>query len=158
MGRVGIRAVAILLKESEILLIHRINDGKEFWVLPGGGVEENEKIEDTVVREVEEEASIKCKIVKLLYTHIYSDLGHKQFYYLCKYISGYLKLGEYNEFHTMKVENQIYDPTWVNVEKLPKLLLYPLEIRDWLIEGLKTNFENTPRVATLKSTNLRQEI
>lgn len=43
-------------------------------------------------------------------------------------------------------------------KKLPKLLLYPLEIRDWLIEDLKTNFENTPRVATLESTNLRQEI
>lgn len=67
-------------------------------------------------------------------------------------------MGEYNEFHTMKVENQIYDPNWVNVEKLPKLLLYPLEIRDWLIEDLKTNLENKPRVATLKSTNLRQEI
>ena len=158
MRRVEIRAVAILLKESEILLIHRTHDGKEFWVLPGGGVEEDEKVEETVVREIEEEASIKCEIIKLLYTHIYSDLGHKQFYYLCKYISGDPKLGEYNEFHTMKKENQTYDPMWVNIEKLPKLLLYPLEIRDWLIEDLKSNLENTPRVATLKSTNLRQEI
>lgn len=115
MGKVGIRAVAILLNGNEIFLVHRNQDGKEFWVLPGGGVEEGEKVENAVVREVKEEASIKCKIVKLLYTHIYSDLGHKQFYYLCKYISGYPKLGEYNEFHTMKAGNQIYDPIWINV-------------------------------------------
>lgn len=77
MTRVGIRAVAVLVKDDKVLLIHRTRDGKEFWVFPGGGVEEDEKIEEAVVREVEEEASIKCKIVKLLYTHIYSDLGHK---------------------------------------------------------------------------------
>jgi mutator protein MutT len=158
MGKRGIRAVAILLNTNNLLLMHRYHDGKEFWVLPGGGVENNENIEDAVIREVHEEASIKCDIVKLLYTHYYPDLGHEQYYYLCKYISGDPKLGEYNEFHTMKTENQKYEPEWVNVQNLSKLLLYPLEIRDWLIEDLKNDFEKVPKVATLMSTSLRQEI
>ena len=134
MARVGVRAVAILIKNDEILLIHRTRDGKEFWVFPGGGKEKDETVEKAVVREVEEEASIKCKLIKLLYTHIYSDLGHKQFYYLCKYLSGNPKLGEYNELQTMKGENQAYEPVWVKIKELSKKLLYPLEIRDWLIE------------------------
>jgi len=157
MARPGIRAVAILIKDNEVLLIHRTRDGKEFWVLPGGGVEEKEKVEDSVVREVEEEASIKCNIVKLLYTHIYSDLGHKQFYYLCEYVSGDPKLGEYNELRTMKEEDQTYEPVWIKIEELPKKLLYPLEIRDWLIQDYRTGFKNTPKTETLKSTDLRQE-
>ena len=158
MKKVGIRAVAIIISEGKVLLIHRTNNGKEFWVFPGGGKEENEKVEEAVVREVEEEASIKCKIVKLLYTHIYSDLGHKQFYYLCEYVSGDPKLGEYNESQTMKEEDQTYEPVWVKIDDLPEKLLYPLEIRDWLIQDYRTDFKDTPRTATLKSTELRQEM
>jgi len=158
MGDVRIRAVAILAKDNKILLMRRIRNGKEFWVLPGGGVEKKEKVENAVIREVKEEASIKCKIIKLLYTHIYSDLDHKQFYYLCKYISGEPKLGEYNEFQTMKKENQTYEPVWVEIEKLAKKLLFPLEIRDWLIQDQKTGFKNAPRSAILKSVNLRQKL
>lgn len=158
MARIGIRAVAILIKDDEILLIHRTRNGKEFYVLPGGGVAEKEKVEETVVREVEEEASIKCKIDKLLYTHIYSDLGHKQFYYLCKYTSGDPKLGEYNEFQTMKEEDQTYEPVWAKIEDLPKKLLYPLGIRDWIIQDYKTDFKDTPKTETLKSSDLLQEI
>lgn len=158
MTRVGIRAVAILRKDNKILLIHRSGNGKEFWVLPGGGKEENESVEEAVVREVEEEASIKCKIIKPLYTHVYSDLGHKQYYYLCEYISGKPKLGDYNEVETMKNEDQTYEPRWVDVKKLPDLLLYPLEIRNWLIEDLETNFMNTPRKAEIDSTDLLQKI
>jgi 8-oxo-dGTP diphosphatase len=158
MARIKIRAVGILIKGDEVLLIHRTSGGKEFWVFPGGGKEESESVKEAVVREVEEEASIKCKIIKLLYTHIYFDLGHKQFFYLCEYFSGDPILGEYNELQTMKDENQTYEPVWVKIEDLSKKLLYPLEIRDWLIEDYRTNFKNTPKTATLKSTELRQEL
>lgn len=158
MARAGIRAVAILLKDDEVLLIHRTRDGKEFWVFPGGGKEDDESVEEAVIREVEEEASIKCKISKLLYTHIYSNLGHKQYYYLCEYISGEPKLGNYNEVETIKTEDQTYKPVWIKIERLSKKLVYPLEIRDWLIEDCKTGFKDTPRSATLKSTKLRQEM
>lgn len=141
-----------------MLLMHRTRNEKEFWVFPGGGKEDNETVEEAVVREIKEEASIVCNVLQLLYTHIYPDLGHKQFYYLCKHVSGNPKLGNYNEFQTMKEENQTYHPEWVSIDKLPSLLLYPLEIRDWLIKDYDNNFENTPRTATLKSTCLRQQI
>lgn len=154
----GIRAVAILIKDNQVLLMHRTRDGKEFWVFPGGGKEEDESVEEAVVREVYEEATIKCTIVKLLYIHIYSDLGHKKYYYLCKYESGTPKLGGFNEKETMEKGEQTYKPMWISLVDLPKMLLYPLEIRDWLIQDYKTNFNNTPRTATLKSTDLRQEI
>ena len=158
MTRVGIRAVAILVKDDKVLLMHRTRDGKEFWVFPGGGKEENETVEEAVVREVEEEASMKCKIVKLLYTHIYSDLGHKQFHYLCEYLTGKPKLGDFNEFETMKNEDQSYEPVWMKIEDLSKKLLYPLEIRDWLIQDYRLIFKDAPRSATLKSIELRQEM
>ena len=158
MDKKKIRAVAILIKDKKVLLMHRTREGKEYWVFPGGGKEENESVEEAVVREIEEEASIKCKIVKLLYTHIYPDMDNRQHYFLCEYISGEPKLGNYNELETMKNGNQTYKPIWIDMNQLPKLLLYPLEIRDWLIKDYKNNFRNNPKSATLNSKDLRQEM
>jgi len=91
-----IRAVAIIVKDDKILLIHRISHGKEYHVFPGGGVENGETIEQAVLREVQEEASLEVKIEKLLYHHIYDD-NTEQFFYLCRCVSGEPKLGDGNE-------------------------------------------------------------
>ena len=38
----------------------------EFWIIPGGGVEGNEKPEDTALREVREEAGVHGHLGRLL--------------------------------------------------------------------------------------------
>ena len=38
----------------------------EFWIIPGGGVEDNEKPEDTALREVREEAGVHGHLGRLL--------------------------------------------------------------------------------------------
>lgn len=53
------RAVGVVYKDDKILLIHRIKDGKEYFVFPGGTVEDNEEPLDTMIRELDEEATIK---------------------------------------------------------------------------------------------------
>ena len=158
MGRTGVRAVAILIKDNKILLMHRSRDNKKYWVFPGGGVEKNESVQNAVIREIEEEASIKSEIIKLLYSHKYSDTDGCHYFYLCKYISGTPKLGNFNELQIMKKGNQTYKPIWVNIKKLANLLPYPLEIRDWLIEDFKNSFKDAPRSAILETKDLRQKI
>lgn len=111
-----------------------------------------------MAREVEEETSINCKVVKLLYTHEFPLINHQHQFYLCKYLSGTPKLGNFNEAQTMQEEDQTYKPKWIDINKLPRMLVYPLEIRDWFIEDLKNNFKNTPRTAVFNTKNLRQEI
>ena len=153
-----IRAVAIIVDNGKILLMHRINNGKEYHVFPGGGVENGETVEQAVLREVKEETSLEIKIEKMLYHHIYDD-NTEHFCYLCRYISGDPKLGDGNEARDMKESNaNFYNPVWYEIKGLPQLLLYPLEIRDWFIEDTKTNFENVPREAILKVSELRQSL
>lgn len=77
------------------------------------------------------------------------------FYYLCEYVLGEPKLGKHNEFETMKKGNQTYEPVWVKIEELPQKLLYPLEIRDWIIQDYKTDFKDVPKTATLEFSTLR---
>lgn len=153
-----IRAVAIIVNNGEVLLMHRINSGKEYYVFPGGGVENEETVEQAVLREVQEETSLEVKIEKLLYHHILDD-NTEQFFYLCHYVSGEPKLGDGNEARDMEKSNvNFYNPIWYEIKGLSQLLLYPLEIRDWLIEDVKMNFENAPREAKMKVSELRQSL
>ena len=63
---------AIIQRESEILLIRRKKDPfKEMLALPGGFVNENEKVEDAIVREVREETTLEIKLLDIL--GVYSD-------------------------------------------------------------------------------------
>ena len=59
----------------------------------------------------------------------------------------------------MKESNaNFYNPIWYEINGLSQLLLYPLEIRDWLIGDIKTDFENVPREAKIKVSELRQTL
>ena len=153
-----IRAVGIIVNNGKVLLMHRVKHDKEYYVFPGGGVEEGETVEQALLREVNEETSLEVKIEKLLYHHIYNS-NTEQFFYLCSYISGEPKLGDGNESRTMAQSTaNFYNPVWCEIKKLPELLLYPLEIRDWFIADAKTNFQSAPREATLKVSELRQSL
>jgi mutator protein MutT len=152
------RSAGIILKGKNLLLIHRINYGKEYYVFPGGGVEDGETSEQTVLREVKEETSLKVEVNKLLYHHVYDDRT-EQFFYLCKYLSGEPSLGDANEAEEMQNGNDdFYDPVWCRVDDLSKLLLYPLEIRDWLIKDLEGDFANNPREQKIKKVDLRETL
>lgn len=66
-------AVNAIVEEGEkILLVKRdIEPFKGQWSLPGGFIEYNERVEDALVREVEEETGLKVKPIKVL--NVYSN-------------------------------------------------------------------------------------
>lgn len=156
--RQPIRAVAVVIKDEQILLMHRFNRGQEYYVFPGGGVEEGETVEQAVLREAQEEMSIEIKINRLLYHHhIIGDLNDSdQYFYLCDYISGEPQLSAGNELDEHRKGENLYHPLWYPVKELPETLLYPLEIRDWLLADLKNGFSQKVREATFKISELRQ--
>lgn len=42
--RTNKRVGALLRRDNKVLLIHRFRDNMEYWVLPGGGVEDEESL------------------------------------------------------------------------------------------------------------------
>jgi len=63
---------AIIPYEGKIVLIKRLNEPyKGYYALPGGIVEYGERVEDAVLREVEEETGVKGEIHSLV--GVYSD-------------------------------------------------------------------------------------
>ena len=56
-----------MVKDGKLLLVRRKSRrGRGNWQCPGGFVEVNESIENTAVREVEEESGVKAEVIGLL--------------------------------------------------------------------------------------------
>jgi len=128
------RAVGIIVKNNKILLIHRIKDGKEYYVFPGGAIEEGESPEEAVVREAKEELSIDKVIIDRFLFQI-TNRGNKEYYYLIKNFSGQPKLGG-EEKQRMNQDNQYY-PIWMDLDKIKSLdNLYPQEAKLKIIEEI----------------------
>jgi ADP-ribose pyrophosphatase YjhB (NUDIX family) len=130
----GTRLQGLVVRDDCLLVVHRFNDGKEYYVLPGGGWEEGETEEEGVLREVAEETSISVQVERLLFSlDIKGD--SRQRIYSCRYLDGEPELGDYNERAVMQEGEDLYFPKWLPIEELHgEVPLYPVRFRDWLLE------------------------
>ena len=140
----SIRAGAIVIHNDCLLLMHRIKGAKEYYVLPGGTVEAGENIQSAAVREVQEETSIAVKPGNLMYhLQVTSDempsCCKEEYYFLCDYVQGSPKL-ELNAIEQQRInQTNSYQPMWVSLNQIKDLLIYPLEVRDLLVDALENN-------------------
>ena len=128
------RAVAVIIKDGKILLMRRIKNGREYFVFPGGGVKNDENLEDGVIREIKEEFDLGIKINKLLFQ--IENQGREEFYFLVKEFTGLPKIsGEEKE--RMNINNQYY-PIWLELFEIAKIPnLYPEEAKKKLEKLIK---------------------
>ena len=56
--RTGV-GIVVLNKKNQVFLAKRIDNPKNFWQMPQGGVDNGEKFYEAAIRELEEETSIK---------------------------------------------------------------------------------------------------
>ncbi|HCF99905.1 MAG TPA: NUDIX hydrolase [Chloroflexi bacterium] len=61
------RAQVVLLEGDRILLARHVCPEREYWILPGGAVEEGETPEAAAIREVLEETGLRIRIERLLF-------------------------------------------------------------------------------------------
>lgn len=54
-------------QSGRVLLVQLGRNGQNFWSAPGGGVEEDETVEDTLLRELREETGFSAEIGKLIF-------------------------------------------------------------------------------------------
>jgi 8-oxo-dGTP diphosphatase len=132
------RATALIIKDGSILMIHRFRDGEDYYVLPGGGVEEGEKPEEAVLREVKEETTLDVKLIKHLQTwrSKYREWDNEHQLFFCEYISGEPKLQSDSSEAKKTTEENTYKPVWVGIDKLDSLTIYPEHTKEVLADFL----------------------
>lgn len=157
MPRISVRGVVKI--DGKLLLLHRIKHGEEYWVVPGGGVEQGESYEETVVREMEEEVGIVVKPLKELVRVEFGDveeyLGNRKIidekaiatiylpgwsamdiFYLCEYVSGEVGSGTGVEFAERSSVDNFYEIQAISAEELHSINIKPAEIKEVLLEFL----------------------
>lgn len=119
-----VSARAIIIENGKVLTMFRrkIKDGvvKEYYVIPGGGQDEGETLEQTVKRELKEELNVEINILGYLGNEIQEPTNSNYFH--CEIISGVPMLGG-EELDRMTQENY-YEPKFVEIEKINNLDLF----------------------------------
>ena len=123
------RATALIVKDHSVLMIQRYKNGEHFFALPGGSVEENESIEQAVVRELYEETTIRATIKEKVLEFV-TKTGRPHHVYLCEYISGEPKLAPNSPEVGWTRKENTYLPRWVKADELEGATIWPDEERE----------------------------
>lgn len=126
---------------DKIVLIHRIktkDDGtvRDYYVTPGGKIEEDESHEEALRREIKEELGIEIEIKGLcleLDDRDYNDSF--QYFYNCNYKAGELGTGDGPEFTDKENYKGVFEIVLVDKKEISKLNLVPEKIKEILVNN-----------------------
>ena len=130
--------IVILNNENKIFVAKRIDNPKNFWQMPQGGVDEGEDFYHAALRELKEETSIiSVKLIKEIenkFTYILPDhligiiwkgkfKGQKQKWFVMRFI------GDELEINIKTKHPEFLDWKWVDLEDLTKIAVnFKLEV------------------------------
>ncbi|GAB4460484.1 MAG: NUDIX domain-containing protein [Anaerolineales bacterium] len=148
-----IRAGIVLIEDGKVALIERHRAGLDYYVFPGGGVDEGETPEQAAVREAKEELGVDV-MVRQKIAEIHFDLS-TQIYFLVDRIGGEFGTGTGEEFTDAdpdSPEEGIYIPIWMPLDELPRREnVYPAGLKELLVKAQTAGWANEAVVIAEKS-------
>ena len=139
--------IVVLNKDNKVFVAKRIDNPKNFWQMPQGGVDKGENYIDAAYRELKEETSIEnVKLIKELDGLITYNLpqsllgiiwkgrfkGQKQKWFLMKF------LGTDNEIDIRTRNPEFLEWKWIDLEKITDAVVdFKLHVYEEVKEKVK---------------------
>ena len=139
--------IVVLNRENKVFVAKRIDNPKNFWQMPQGGIDEGEDFLDAAYRELSEETSIKnVELIKELDGTITYELpdhllgiiwkgkyrGQKQKWFLMKFV------GEDKEINIKTKNPEFLDWKWIELDKITEVVVnFKLHVYRELKEKIK---------------------
>ena len=130
--------IVVLNKDNKVFVAKRIDNPKNFWQMPQGGIDYNEDFLKAAYRELEEETSIKnVKLIKELESTTTYELpdhllgiiwkgkyrGQKQKWFLMRFT------GKDKEINIKTKNPEFLDWKWIDIDDLTKIAVnFKLEV------------------------------
>ena len=140
--------IVVLNKENKIFVAKRIDNKKNFWQMPQGGVDKGEDFYEAAIRELKEETSIKSvslikKIDGLLTYHLPNELlgiiwkgkfrGQKQKWFITRF------LGDESEIDLNTQKPEFIEWKWIDYNLLPEVIV---DFKKEVYKRLKIELKN----------------
>lgn len=125
------RVRAIIIENNKLLTIKRIKKDETYWVLPGGGIEEDENEKKALERECKEELGVEVRVGELVFEDdfYWKDILEKVYFYKCEISKGQLGTGMGPEYEEDSKYEGSFDLEWLDIEKLEDYDLRPIELK-----------------------------
>ena len=139
--------IILLNKENKVFVAKRIDNPKNFWQMPQGGIDKGEDFYTAALRELKEETSItSIKLIKEIegnFTYILPDnligiiwkgkfRGQKQKWFIMRFT------GDKSEVNIKTKHPEFLDWKWIDLENLTEIAVpFKLEVYKKLIPEIK---------------------
>ena len=139
--------IVLINKHNKVFVAKRIDNPKNFWQMPQGGVDEGEDLLTAAYRELKEETSISnVKLIKEIDSTLTYELpdnllgiiwkgkykGQKQKWFLMRY------LGEDEDINIKTTNPEFLEWKWVDIDKITEIVVdFKLNVYKELKEKVK---------------------
>ena len=139
--------IVLLNKENKVFVAKRIDNPKNFWQMPQGGIDKGEDLYAAALRELKEETSItSIKLIKEIegnFTYILPDnligiiwkgkfRGQKQKWFIMRFT------GDKSEINIKTKHPEFLDWKWIDLENLTEIAVpFKLEVYKKLTPEIK---------------------
>jgi len=152
-------ARAIIVNGDNILVMRRNKYGSEYYTLVGGREDKEEALEQTLIREVKEEASLDVIKAKLVFIEKHPEPYSQQYIYLCE-VTPFREAAIQNdseEGQMNKHEANIHTLFWAKTDSFDRLPFRTPQLQQAIVNALKNGFPDEAIVLNDEETKPKSD-